>query len=142
VGSFKQWTADIVFSPDDLKNSSLTVRVDLASVATGDEQRDSALPSADWFDVANHPTAIFQASQFKKVAEGSYKADGTLSLRDKTAPLVLSFKLKIVGDKATAKGSTTLDRTVFGVGQGEFLATDQIPAAVKVSFNLTAMRKP
>jgi polyisoprenoid-binding protein YceI len=142
VGSFKQWTADIVFSPDDLKNSSLTVKVDLASVATGDEQRDSALPSADWFDVANHPTAVFTASRFKKVAEGSYKADGTLSLRDKTAPLVLSFKLKIVGDKATAKGSTTLDRTVFGVGQGEFLATDQIPAAVKVSFNLTAMRKP
>ena len=142
VGSFKQWTADIVFSPDDLKNSSVTVKVDLASVATGDEQRDAALPSADWFDIANHPTAIFKASQFKKVAEGSYKADGTLSLRDKTAPIVLSFKLKIDGDKATAKGSTILDRTVFGVGQGEFLATDQIPAAVKVSFNLTAMRKP
>lgn len=142
VGSFKQWTADIVFSPDDLKNSSLTVKVDLASVSTGDEQRDTALPSADWFDVANHPTAVFKASQFKKVAEGSYKANGTLSLRDKTAPIVLSFKLKIDGDKSTAKGSTTLDRTVFGVGQGEFLATDQIPAAVKVSFNLTATRKP
>lgn len=142
VGSFKQWTADIIFSPDDLKNSSLTVKVDLASVSTGDEQRDSALPSADWFDVANHPTATFKASQFKKVAEGSYKADGTLSLRDKTAPIVLSFKLKIDGDKATAKGSTTLDRNVFGVGQGEFSATDQIPAAVKVSFNLTATRKP
>lgn len=141
VGSFKQWTADIVFSPDDLKNSSLTVKVDLASVATGDEQRDTALPSADWFDVANHPTAIFKASQFEKVAEGSYKADGTLSLRDKTAPIVLSFKLNIDGDKATAKGSTTLDRTVFGVGQGEFLATDQIPAAVKVTFNLTATRR-
>jgi polyisoprenoid-binding protein YceI len=142
LGSFKQWTADIVFSPDDLKNSSLTVKVDLASVSTGDEQRDSALPSADWFDVANHPTAVFKASQFKKVAEGSYKANGTLSLRDKTAPIVLSFKLKIEGDKATAKGSTTLDRNVFGVGQGEFSATDQIPAAVKVSFNLTATRKP
>jgi len=142
VGSFKQWTAEIVFSPDDLKNSSLTVKVDLASVATGDEQRDSALPSADWFDVANHPTAIFKTSQFKKVAEGSYKADGTLSLRNKTAPIVLSFKLNIDGDKATAKGSTTLDRNVFGVGQGEFSATDQIPAAVKVSFNLTATRKP
>ncbi len=142
VGSFKQWTADIVFSPDDLKNSSLTVKVDLASVATGDEQRDTALPSADWFDVANHPTAIFKASRFTRVAEGSYKADGTLSLRDKTAPIVLSFKLNIDGDKATAKGSTTLDRTVFGVGQGEFSATDQIPAAVKVSFNLTAKRKP
>jgi len=142
VGGFKQWTADIVFSPDDLKNSSLTVKVDLASVSTGDEQRDTALPSADWFDVANHPTAVFKASSFKQVAEGSYKADGTLSLRDKTAPIVLSFKLKIDGDKATAKGSTTLDRNIFGVGQGEFSATDQIPAAVKVSFNLTAMRKP
>ena len=141
VGSFKQWTADIVFSPDDLKNSSLTVKVDLASVATGDEQRDSALPSADWFDVAHHPTAIFKASSFKQVAEGSYKANGTLSLRDKTAPIVLIFKLNIDGDKATAKGSTTLDRTVFGVGQGEFSATDQIPAAVKVTFNLTATRR-
>lgn len=142
VGSFKQWTADIVFSPDDLKNSSLTVKIDLASVATGDEQRDSALPSADWFDVANHPTAIFQANSFKRVAEDRYQANGTLSLRDKTAPIVLSFKLNIDGDKATAKGSTTLDRTVFGVGQGEFSATDQIPAAVKVSFNLMATRKP
>ena len=33
IGRFQQWTADIVFSPDDLKNSSLTVKVDLASVA-------------------------------------------------------------------------------------------------------------
>ncbi len=52
------------------------------------------------------------------MAEGSYKADGTLSLRDKTAPIVLSFKLNIEGDKATAKGTTTLDRNDFGVAQG------------------------
>lgn len=142
VGSFKQWTADIVFSPDELEKSVVTVNVDLASVSTGDEQRDSALPSADWFDVEHHPSAIFTASQFTQVAEGRYQAKGELTLRGIKAPLTLLFKFDIVGDKGTIKGETTLDRTVFGVGQGDYAATDQIPAAVKVSFKLMVTRKP
>lgn len=48
--------------------------------------------------------------------------------------------LKIDGDKARMSGVTTLDRTAFGVGQGEWQATDQIPAEVKVSIQLTATR--
>ncbi len=141
VGGFKRWTADIAFSPDELEKSVVTVNVDLASVSTGDEQRDSALPSADWFDVEHHPSAIFSASKFTKVAEGRYKAKGELTLRGTKAPLALMFEFDIVGDKGTIKGETTLDRTLFGVGQGDYAATDQIPAAVKVSFKLMVTRK-
>ena len=48
--------------------------------------------------------------------------------------------LKFDGDKARLRGVTTLDRTAFGVGQGEWQATDQIPAQVTVSVALTATR--
>ena len=84
---------------------------------------------------------MFSASRFRKTGEGKFIADGTLDLRGAKKPLSLPFSLKINGDTATARGVTTLDRTVFGVGQGEWADTDQIAAKGKVSFALTASRK-
>jgi polyisoprenoid-binding protein YceI len=140
-GQFKRWTADILFSPDALDRSKLTVSIDMSSAATGDDQRDSSLPSGDFFDTATHPKATFTASKFRKTGEGKFVADGTLDLRGVKKPVSLPFTLKIDGDTATARGVTTLDRTAFGVGQGEWASTDQIGGKVKVSFAITAKRK-
>lgn len=140
LGRFKNWQAEIIFGADELAKSSIKVTVDLASVSTGDEQRDSALPGDDWFDAGHHPKAVFVATNIRKAGK-HYLAEGTLTLRDKTAPLTLNFDLSVNGDKAAAKGFATLDRTVFGVGQGEYAATDSIPAAVKVTFSISATRK-
>jgi cytochrome b561/polyisoprenoid-binding protein YceI len=140
-GQFKRWTADILFSPDALDRSKLTVSIDMASAATGDDQRDSSLPSDDFFAASAHPKATFTASKFRKTGEGRFVADGTLDLRGVKKPVSLPFTLKIDGDTATARGVTTLDRTAFGVGQGEWASTDQIGGKVKVSFAITAKRK-
>jgi cytochrome b561/polyisoprenoid-binding protein YceI len=137
-GQFRQWTADIVFSPDALADSSIEVSVDLASVASGDEQRDGTLPGEEWFDAGHFPQAVFKASRFTRLGPSHYSAQGELSLRGKTSPLTLDFKLAITGNQAVAEGSTRIDRTVFGVGQGEWVATDQIPAAVDVTFKVRA----
>lgn len=139
-GRFDAWSADIVFSPDALDRSRVKVTIDLASVATGDPQRDVALPGSDFFDVAQHPKAIFTADSFEAAGQNRYVAKGRLSLRGVTRPVRLPFSLKIDGDKARMSGVTSLDRTAFGVGQGEWQATDQIPAEVKVSIQLTATR--
>ncbi|WP_304179812.1 YceI family protein [Phenylobacterium aquaticum] len=139
-GRFDRWTADISFSPDQLAKSKVSVSIDIASIKTGDAQRDDSLPSADWFDAATHPKATFIADRFEKTGEDRYVAKGKLTLRGVTKPLSLPFRLKIDGDKARMSGVTTLDRTAFGVGQGEWQATDQIPAGVKVSVKLTATR--
>ncbi|OYU68960.1 MAG: cytochrome B [Alphaproteobacteria bacterium PA2] len=141
AGRFEKFDADIVFGPDALKDSKVKVAIDLSSAVTGDAQRDQSLPAADWFDAATHPTAIFTASRFEKTGEGRFIAHGKLSLRGVTQPLDLPFRLRIEGDRAHMSGVTTIDRTVFGVGQGEWKATDQIPARVKVSVQLTATAK-
>ena len=140
-GQFKRWSADILFSPDALDRSKLTVSIDMSSAATGDDQRDSSLPSEDFFATASHPKATYTASKFRKTGEGKFVADGTLELRGVKKPLSLPFTLKIDGDTATARGVTTLDRTAFGVGQGEWASTDQIGGKVKVSFAITAKKK-
>jgi cytochrome b561/polyisoprenoid-binding protein YceI len=137
-GRFNSWKADILFGPDALDKSKVTVTVDMTSAKTGDEQRDASLPAVDWFDAATHPKAVFTAVKFEKKGEGAYVAHGTLDLRGVKKPLDLPFKLKIVGDKAQMTAETSLDRTLFGVGQGEFTATDQVPAKVTVRVQLNA----
>ena len=140
AGRFDRWTADILFSPDALDRSRVKVSIDLASVKSGDEQRDASLPSSDWFDVATHPKATFIAERFTRTGEGRFIAHGRLSLRGVSRPLDLPFRLKIVGDRAEVSGVTSLDRTVFGVGQGEWANTDQIPAKVSIRVNVKAQR--
>jgi cytochrome b561/polyisoprenoid-binding protein YceI len=139
-GRFNSWTADILFGPDALAKSKVTVTIDMTSAKTGDEQRDASLPASDWFDAATHPKAVFSATKFEKTGEGAYVAHGTLDLRGVKKPVNLPFKLKIVGDKAQMTGETSLDRTLFGVGQGEFTATDQVPAKVAVRVQVNATR--
>jgi cytochrome b561/polyisoprenoid-binding protein YceI len=140
-GGFKRWDGDILFSPDALSASKLTIRVDLASVSTGDDQRDATLPTPDWFDATAHPTAVFTASRFKATGHDRFVAEGTLTLRGVTRPVAVAFTLKIDGQDATAQGSASVDRTAFGVGQGEWAATDQIPAEVKLNFSIKAKAK-
>jgi polyisoprenoid-binding protein YceI len=137
-GRFDRWTADIVFSGDALDRSKVRVSIDTGSASTGDPQRDGSLPTGDWFDTAAHPKAVFTATRFTKTGEGRFTAHGKLTLRGVSKPLDLPFRLKITGDRAEVSGVTSLDRTAFGVGQGEWASIDQIPAKVIVTVSLKA----
>jgi len=139
-GRFETWASDIVFSPDALDRSRVSVVIDMSSARSGDEQRDSSLPGMDWFDTAAHPKATFTATRFEKTGEGRFVARGTLTLRGVSRPLNMPFRLKIDGDRAEVRGVTSLDRTNFGVGQGEWANTDQIPAKVTLRITLKARR--
>jgi cytochrome b561/polyisoprenoid-binding protein YceI len=139
-GRFERWRADIVFAPEALERSHLKVTVDVASVNTGDAQRDAALPAQDWFDSDAHPQATFTARRFRKTGDGRFVALGELELRGVTHPLELPFQLDVTGGRAEAHGTAVLDRTAFGIGQGEFTATDQIPARVALDIDVKARR--
>lgn len=140
-GRFSTFDADIRFDPENLAKSRVRVGVELASVSTGDAERDGQLPGPDWFAASENPRAIFDAEDFRRTGENRYTARGRLNLRGVSRPVTLRFTLRIDGDTARATGTTTLDRTAFGVGQGQWASTDQIPAEVKVDFQILARRQ-
>lgn len=140
-GSFSRWDATILFDPEDLQGSSIRASIDLASVDSGDSQRDDMLRSESFLGVGAHPTAQFVSSSIRAAGEGRYVASGTLSLHGQRKPVALRFSLKIDGNRATASGNATLQRLSFGVGEAEWSATDQLKDAVGVVFNLKAVRK-
>lgn len=139
-GRFERWRAAIRFSPDDLAKSTIRVTVDLASADTGDGQRDDSLKSSDFFDVGAHPSAVFAARDIRHLGGDKYEARGTLDLHGATKPATLRFTLRIDDDRARVAGTARIDRTAFGVGQGEWAATDAIAAGVDIAFSFNATR--
>jgi polyisoprenoid-binding protein YceI len=139
-GTFRHWDAAIRFDPKSLNTSSVTAVIDMGSASTGDQTRDEALPTADWFSTVVFPRATFTANQFKDLGGGRYQAIGTLAIRNIKRPVVLPFALKITGDVATMQGDLAVDRRVFGVGQGQFATGDTVATAVRITVNVIAKR--
>ena len=136
-GVFEKWAATISFDPADLPSSKATVTVALASAKTGDQTYDKTLPTADWFDAARSPSAVFETSTFRGLGGDKFEADGTVSIRGMKAPVTLVFTFTAVGDTAKLTGATKLKRLDYGIGKGSdgdgsWVGLD-IPVEVNVS---------
>jgi polyisoprenoid-binding protein YceI len=130
-----------VFDPEDLAGSSIRATIDLASVESGDGQRDDMLRSDSFFGVGANPSAQYVSTSIRETGAGRYVANGTLTLHGQRKPVALRFSLKIDGNKASATGSAALQRLSFGVGEAEWSATDELKDAVGVDFSFRATRQ-
>jgi polyisoprenoid-binding protein YceI len=141
-GTFKTWTGTIDFDPAKPEAAHVLITIDPGSAATGDTQRDEALPTDDWFAASKFPKATFEATGFTPKGGTKFETTGKLTIRGLTKDVTLPFDLTIDGNTAHAVGSTKLVRTNFGVGQGDW-ATDQwVALDVTVNVDLTAHRAP
>ncbi|HAU0201934.1 TPA: YceI family protein [Legionella pneumophila] len=141
-GEFKTFTGTILVDPNDLKNSSIDIIVDINSLTASYAELKTTLVTSDWFDAKLFPKAEFKSTQIEKTGDKSYQAKGTLTIRDKSQHIVLTF----TGDepnpsKGMVVGSTVIKRTQFGVGQGEWSSTNEIKDDVTVNFKVVANKK-
>lgn len=117
TGTFSDWTADIVFAPDDLDGSSIRADVQVASLESGDNDRDAASREARWLNAAAFPTATWQSTAIEPSGAG-YLARGEFTVAGVTSPLELNFTVDIAGDTARASGSTSFDHHNVGITGG------------------------
>lgn len=137
-GGFRRFDARIAFDQANLAGSSVRAVIDMASAVTGDQTRDEALPSDDWFSARVFPRATFTSTGFRALGGNRYVAAGTLTIRGKARPVTLPFQLAISGNKAQMRGSLTIDRRWFGVGQGQFAGTEAVAANVRIDVAINA----
>ena len=139
-GHFDQWKAAIRYDNADLAHAAFDVTVTLASVKTGDSDRDGALPGSDFFNTAAFPTAHFVTTGFRRNG-AQVVADGTLTLRGVTRPVSLDVNFKPASGGATLDVAGTVHRLDFGVGGGDYADTSVIGADVKVTAHLQLTAK-
>jgi polyisoprenoid-binding protein YceI len=88
------------------------------------------------------PKAVYTSNKFVKTGDKTFTAEGTLTIRDKSQPVTLTFtQEEYSATRGRVKGSTTLKRLLFGVGQGEWADTKTISDDVLVDFVITATKK-
>ena len=66
-GRFETFSGTITVAPDG--TPSVSAQIDVASLDTGNEQRDGHVKSPDFFDVANHPVATFTSTSVQPNGE-------------------------------------------------------------------------
>jgi len=116
------------------------VTVDLASAKTADKDRDTALPGADFFNVAKFPQAHFVTTGFRQ-SGAQVLADGNLTLHGVTKPVTLNVSFKPQGAGAVLDVAGSLKRLDFGVGGGDYADTSVIAADVKITAHLQLVAK-
>lgn len=138
-GRFADWTATIDFDTEKPETSSITASFELKSAATGNKMYDGTLPQADWFDVANHPTATFTSKSISASESGAYTADGELTIRGITQPAQFIFTLSDpVQQPVTAQGELAIDRLLFDIGKKSDGNAEWVSKDIKVTLSITA----
>jgi polyisoprenoid-binding protein YceI len=143
TGRFQRFTVSLDFTGADPAGGRLEVGVDVAALDTGDKDRDDTLRGADLFAVTKFPQAHFSATQIAKTAAG-FEAVGPLTIRGVTRETHVPFTFRAATEGGVAvgymAGKTVVRRLDFGVGQGDWKATDQAGNEVTVSFALRLTR--
>ena len=83
-GSFRALSGVLNLDEADVTGSSVEAFLPVATLSTGDEQRDGHLKSADFFDAEKFPTITFKSNEVKRTGEGEYAVTGDLTLRGVT----------------------------------------------------------
>lgn len=138
TGEWQQWQANIKFDVNDLAASVFDVRIDIASVASGDKDRDEHIVSPDFFDQQQFAHAQFQARSFRTTASG-FIADGQLTMKGITKPIAFKFTVEDTDSGRVLMGTADVDRLAWNIGVGDWEDTtwvgQQVTVDVKVVSN-------
>ena len=120
-GQFRTFSATATGDPASPASATIEASVDVASIDTGNEKRDSHLKSADFFDVEKLPKMTFKSKKIEAAGAGKYKVTGDLTLHGVTKEVVLdveapSAPVTMMGAlRSGARATTKIHRKDFGI---------------------------
>jgi polyisoprenoid-binding protein YceI len=121
TGTFRSFGGTIRMAPDRPETARVEIRVAAASLDTRNEDRDAAVRSDDFLDVANHPFIIFRSRAIRADGPGSYFVTGDLTIRGVMRRIVAPVTVigieavPGVGELASFEATFDLDRRDFNV---------------------------
>jgi polyisoprenoid-binding protein YceI len=120
-GSFTKFSGTIVVDRDNLENSKVSAVIEVGSINTASDKRDSDLKAPSFFDAAKYATITFTSKSWKKTGDSTYDVTGDLTIKDVTKEVVLKVSSLGFGPGMMGKpvsgweADVTLDRNDYGV---------------------------
>jgi polyisoprenoid-binding protein YceI len=92
-GSFTDFSGTAHLDTAHPAASTVTLRIQTASVDTGQPDRDAHLRSADFLDVETYPEIVFVSTDVEQVEADVYAVTGDLTIRGTTRQISVDFTL-------------------------------------------------
>jgi len=150
-GQFGEFSGTIEMDAENAASSSVSFEIAAASIDTFNEDRDTHLRSADFFDVENFPKITFTSKNVTKTGDEAYDVTGDLTIRGVTREVTLpvTFLGRATdpwgNTKAGFETGTVLDRKDYGINwnraldQGGFILGDDVTVIINLE---TLLVKP
>ena len=136
-GHFGKFEAQIALDPKHPETGRVAIDIATASATLGVPETDAELPKANWFGSAQFPQASFRSSAIKSLGSGRFEVAGTLTVKGSAQPLVVPVQLTQSAGTSIARGSFTIKRLAFKIGEAEWTDTSLVANDVLVRFKLT-----
>jgi polyisoprenoid-binding protein YceI len=137
---------------DEPEQSHVEVDMGVASLDSGDAQRDAHLKSADFFDVETYPTITFRSTKVEAGPSKTWLVTGDLTVRDVTRPVTLEVDFdgasgSPMGDERLGfSAATDVDREDWGLTWNVALETGGVlvgkRARIEISVEAVAATQP
>lgn len=144
-GQFRRFEGRLEAAEDDPSNSRVEGSADVASIDTGNPDRDEHLRSPEFFDAARYPKITFRSTAIEHVHGGTYRVSGELTIRDVTGVVALEASVEGAGvdpwgnERVGIRVRGTIDRKDFGLtwqqplAKGGVLVGEEVAVLLDVS---------
>jgi polyisoprenoid-binding protein YceI len=129
--------------------SKIDITIDVASIDTRQEQRDNHLRSADFFDVANHPTMHFSSKRIEGDLNGEFRVIGDLTIRGTTHEVAIDVTSEgrvrdpWGNDRAGFSAKGNISRAKYGLTWNQMLEAGGVAVGddVRLSIDVELIRQ-
>jgi polyisoprenoid-binding protein YceI len=143
-GSFKTFTGSMTASKPDFTDAQIDFSVDIASINTDNEQRDTHLKADDFFNAEKYPKMTFKSILMKKTGDKKYELFGNLTIRDvtKKVKFIVTYGGTVKdpwgNTKAGFKATATINRLEYGLKWNTLTEAGGAVVGSDVTININA----
>jgi polyisoprenoid-binding protein YceI len=92
TGSFQEFDATMESAEENFSDATINFSANVNSISTNNEQRDTHLKSADFFDAASFATLSFVSTSLVPKGGSDYVLNGDLTIKGVTKPVSLNVE--------------------------------------------------
>ena len=147
-GSFETFEGTAHLDLDDPTKSSASVTFQIASINTGQAQRDEHLRTNDFFDATTYPEGRFVSTSVVQKGDGAFEMTGDLTLKNVTNPVTITWESTgsardpFGNLRAGFEGRASINRKDWGIEYNAVLETGGVLISDKINleFDVSAIK--